>query len=84
MLTADQMLDRYFLEIRSKLLEVAASLDRVDRSLHVEGAPRDARRDKITAALAVLSETTADNRAERLQLLFSRDYDPNWLKDWEL
>lgn len=72
---ASQVLNREFLEIRCKLIELAASFDRLGRSRgSVAGDPRLA---KIREALQILLDGDAD-RAEQLQLLFSREYDDNW------
>jgi hypothetical protein len=74
-LVAAEVLNREFLEIRAKLLEIAAALDRLDRAEgSVEG---DARLAGIRRALAVLDEG-GGARAERIQLIFSRAYDENW------
>ena len=75
-----EVLDRYFLEIRCKLLEVAASLDRMDRAGGMTGSS-DERIAKIHQALEIL-KSPESNRAERLQMLFSRDYKNNWMADW--
>ncbi len=75
-LDAEEVLNREFLEVRARLLQVAAALDRLDRaSGSVES---DARLTKIGQALAILAETEGD-RAERIQLVFSRPYDAKWL-----
>ena len=74
-LGGQEVLDRYFLEVRCKLLEVAAVLDRIDRG----GGVNDARLEKLVQAAAVLRETQ-QGRAEKLQQLFSLPYDPNWQK----
>ena len=72
---AAEVLNREFLEIRARLLHVAASLDRLDRA---EGSVLDdSRLAKIREALAILSAGEAD-RAEKIQLLFSRPYDAGW------
>lgn len=74
-LDAPEVLNREFLEVRARLLQIAASLDRLDRA---EGSvDDDPRRAKIVAALAILCGDEAD-RAERIQLLFSRPYDAHW------
>jgi hypothetical protein len=76
-LPARDVLDRYFLEARAKLLDVAAILDRLDRG----GPSDDPRLQKLLQALTILQEkSTAADRAEKLQLLFSRPYDPAWRK----
>lgn len=69
------VLDREFLEIRAKLLQVAASFDRIDRGDGtVEGDPRLALFHEAIEVL--LSGHT--NRAEEIQLIFSRQYDDRW------
>jgi hypothetical protein len=74
-LDAPEVLDREFLEIRARLLHVAASLDRIDRA---DGSMAgDARMELIRKSLAILSAPAAD-RAEKIQLLFSRPYDAHW------
>jgi hypothetical protein len=74
-LDAPEVLDREFLEIRARLLHIAASLDRLDRA---EGSVADdPRLEKIRRSLAILARDHAD-RAEEIQLLFSRPYEANW------
>jgi hypothetical protein len=74
-LDAPEVLDREVLEIRARLLHVAASLDRLGRA---EGAVNDdPRLANIHKALAILADGRPD-RAERIQLLFSRAYEPDW------
>ena len=75
--TAVQALDREFLTIRCKLLEVAAALDRIERGQG--SAESDPRLKKIGEALAILSKDGTD-RAEQLQLIFSLPYEPAWRK----
>ena len=74
-MAATDVLDREFLEIRAKLLEVAASFDRIDRGAgSVEGDPRMA---LYREALEVLL-SDRPNRAEDIQLIFSRQYEKDW------
>lgn len=73
-LTAREALDRHFLEMRAKLLEVAACLDRIDRG---GGAKEDPRLAQLGQAIQLLQDPT-DGRAEKVQLLFSLPYDPEW------
>ena len=76
-LPANKALDAYFLEARARLLDLAAILDRIDRGAEagaVEGEPRMA---KLREALGVLGERGA-GRAERVQRVFSLEYDPGW------
>jgi len=74
-MTAEQVLNREFLEIRAKILEIAASFDRLDRC---EGSVADdPRLRRINEALASLQDSAGD-RAEQVQLIFSRQYDEAW------
>jgi hypothetical protein len=77
MLTAQDTLDRNFLEIRARVLTVAAALDRIDRAPEVEHVRGDARLAKIREALAVAAGPEP-GRAERVHMLFSDPYDPKW------
>jgi hypothetical protein len=72
-LSAKEVLDRYFLEVRAKLLDIAAVLDRIDRG----GGIADPRLDKVRRALGIVREPQT-GRAEQLQQLFSLPYDPKW------
>jgi len=74
-LPANAALDSCFLEARAKLLDLAAFLDRIGRGAGgVEGDPRLTR---IRQALDILADDSG-GRAERVQKLFSLDYDPGW------
>ncbi len=80
-MTAAAVLDREFLEVRAKVLELAATFDRLDRGGGVPAADR--RMNLIRQALRVLLDETGD-RAEQVQLLFSRPYDDDWQKAFGL
>lgn len=73
-LPAPDALEKYYLEARCRLLDLAAILDRVDRGGGLVADPRLAR---IRESL-VLLQTAQVGRAEKIQTLFSQDYDPNW------
>jgi len=75
--TAIQILDREFLTIRGKLLEVAAALDRIERGQGAVG--NDPRLEKIRETLAILGKGGVD-RAAQLQMIFSLPYEPAWRK----
>ena len=49
MLTAEKVLDKYCLEVRCMLIEIAATLDRHDRALEerAEDGPQDERLDHV-------------------------------------
>ncbi len=74
---ANAVLDREFLEIRARILELGASFDRLDRGDGSVGD--DPRMAKIREALSVLQEKSGE-RAEQIQLIFSRAYDDDWQK----
>lgn len=72
MLNQKQVLDRYYLETRCQLVEIAATLDRFDRAVSQGAAPSDPRIEKLYASLEMLSrsQSTAD-RSRRLLEMFS-------------
>ncbi|MGL4555314.1 MAG: hypothetical protein ACRC33_29455, partial [Gemmataceae bacterium] len=67
----------FFLEARSKILDLAGILDRVGRG--AGGVEGDARLAKLREALEVLGDESG-GRAERVQRLFSLEYDAGWEK----
>ncbi|HEY3242646.1 MAG TPA: hypothetical protein VGM03_04765 [Phycisphaerae bacterium] len=75
--TGATVLDRHYIEIRHRLLDLAAALDRIDRAREPAAISSDARLKRIRAALHILTNGGSD-RAERVQLLFSEPYDPEW------
>ncbi len=76
-LPAGQALDSFFLEARCKLLDLAAILDRINRGLPTEAIANDPRLEKVRQALEVLHDMSG-GRAERIQQIFSLEYDPTW------
>ncbi len=73
--TASETLDRDFHELRHRLLDIAAGFDRIGQC---DGAPtEDPRLKKLIAGARVLCDGD-DNRAERIQLMFSDPYDAQW------
>ncbi|MCC7085152.1 MAG: hypothetical protein IT427_09105 [Pirellulales bacterium] len=79
-LDALEVLNREFLEIRARLVQVAALLDRLDRANgEVSSDPRLA---CIRQSIEMLAKQGV-GRAEKLQLIFSRQYDPDWKKKFE-
>ena len=69
-LSQQQLIDEYFIEHRTKVLDIAAFLDRFDRA-----SARDAEDDfRITAfrkALAALLDGEGANRVREVQMLLS-------------
>lgn len=77
MATAAEVLEREFLVLRGRLLEVAATLDRLDRA--GGPPPEDPRTDQLRRSLQVLASAgPRSDRAEQVQLIFSLPYDPDW------
>ena len=77
--TAMAVLDRCFLEMRHRVLDLAAALDRVDRADEAEVARSDERMEKLHEAVRLLVDGRGD-RAARVHMIFSLPYDPDWLK----
>ncbi len=77
--TASQILERTFLDLRCRILEIAAALDRIERADNAEEIDCDRRIEQIRASFALLGENGFD-RAERVQILFSDPYDADWNK----
>jgi hypothetical protein len=79
----NEVLNRDFLETRSKILEVAAALDRLDRAASHPGEPPDRRLAQVRQAIEALLEP-GPGRAETVQRIFSLDYDAAWQKAFGL
>jgi hypothetical protein len=78
-LSAAQILEREYLAMRAKVLELAASFDRIQRA---DGsAASDTRWTKLSQGVQILLESD-DCRAERVQLHFSREYSESWRKSF--
>ncbi len=74
MLTAEKVLDKYYLEVRCMLIEIGATLDRHDRALEERagGGDKHKRLDKVYEALTLLSRpSNTPDRSERLLNMFS-------------
>lgn len=82
-MNSQQILDREFLEIRAKVLEVAAALDRIERA---EGdVAKDPRAELLAKAIAIINGNGANaTRAERVQILFSNDYNSDWQENFQI
>jgi hypothetical protein len=74
---AAEVLDHDFLEARCKILEIAATLDRIDRAPARHNEHPDARLSQLRRALEALVEP-GPGRAETIQRVFSLDFDPAW------
>ena len=80
-MNSNQILDREFLEIRAKILEVGAALDRIDRA---DGDVSDDQRMRLIQDAIQIVASNDPHRAERIQLLFSREYDEAWQEKFEI
>ena len=78
---ATVVLEQEFLPIRAKILEIAAALDRLARTHGSIEA--DKRKAQIRAGIEALLRAD-DDRAEQVQLIFSRPYDDEWQKKFGL
>ena len=79
--TADQILEKSFLSVRCLLLDLASSLDRIDRAEGADLTANDGNYELLRQGLKIVASEGFD-RAERLQLLFSDQYDPNWVEKY--
>lgn len=74
-------MDSEFLDLRSKLLDLAASLDRIDRA---EGSVAgDERMQLLAAGIEIIAKNDPD-RAHQIQHLFSREFDPQWKEKFNM
>ncbi len=75
MLSAPEVLNQYYLETRCQLLEVAATLDRLDLAMRRdanETVASDPRLERLRTTLDLLADRRATpDRAERVLRLFS-------------
>ena len=69
-LSTHQILEEYFLENRNRLLDIAAFLDRLDRSADGASPDTDFRARAFRSAIEVLSGPES-NRAKRVHMILS-------------
>ncbi len=69
-MSCKQTIDAYFMEHRAKLLDIAAFLDRIDRSASEASETEDFRMAAFKSALDVLSDSEPQ-RAKRVLEVFS-------------
>ena len=80
-IAATDVLDREFLGVRARLIDVAAALDRIARAEGDVGD--DPRLERIRQTLEIL-RSDAPDRAEKLQMVFSLPYREGWKTDYGL
>ncbi len=72
----EQVIDQEFLQVRAKILEIAAFFDRLDSESRLsENA--EGRLNLLRNGCQILLDHQED-KAARVQLLFSRAFDPKW------
>jgi hypothetical protein len=76
---ASKTLESFFLEARCRILDLAAILDRIQRGPGAASVDADPRVEKIRRAIEVLHDQSG-GRAERIQQVFSIEYDSGWDK----
>jgi hypothetical protein len=76
-MTAKSILDREFLEMRCRLIDLASSMDRIERGYDAGEVAADPRMQLLRDAVRVLGEGKQD-RAERMQMHFSDEYFTGW------
>ncbi len=79
--TAPEVFEQTFLLTRAKILEIAATLDRLDRADAAESVRSDPRFRQIQQGLEILL-SDGFHRAAQVQELFSDQYDPTWMKKY--
>ena len=81
-LNSQEVLDREYLEIRGKILELSASLDLLERA---EGCVNeDNRMSLIRQGLQILLQDANESKASQIQMLFSRVFEDNWREKFNL
>lgn len=76
-LQAAELLEREFLEVRHRIIDIAAALDRWGRAEGFAAIESEPRLRRIREAIQLLAEP-GDGRAEAVQMLFSDAYEENW------
>ena len=73
--SAPQIVADEFMIARAKIVELAATLDRIERA---SGNVDDSKNMQLLVqGMHILIDDQVE-KAKRVQLLMSRDYDPNW------
>ena len=80
-LTSEQIMKQEFLPVRAKILEIAATLDRLQRAEGNEASGKEL--SLLKSAVNILQEEDP-GRAERVQMLFSLPYAENWRENFSL
>ena len=80
-MNAKQILEREFLEIRAKILQIAASLDRINRA---DGSvDDDPNMELLRKGISILQSDSSEHAAD-VQMLFSVEYDQQWQSEYQI
>jgi hypothetical protein len=78
--TSSSVLDSEFLTLRGKILEVAATLDRIARA---GDSTSDPRLQQVQQTLEILRQSASTaSRAEQMQMIFSLPYSDQWMREY--
>jgi len=75
--TAQRILEQDYLSIRCLILDLASALDRIDRGAARGEIEQHPQLELLRSSLTIL-QSEEPNRAERVQLHFSDQYQPGW------
>ncbi len=82
--SAKDVLEQEFLQIRAKILEVAAFFDRLEAAeLESEAIASSRQLDLLRGGVGLLGDDQG-SKAERVQLLFSREYESAWREQFDV
>lgn len=82
-MTAKSILDREFLEMRCRLIDLAASMDRVERGSEAGQVAGDLRMRLLQDAVRLLNNGGPD-RALRMQMHFSDGFASKWREEFAM
>lgn len=79
--SAREVLEQEFLQVRAKILELAAFFDRLTEA---EASDVDQRQLELLQQGCQILNDAEEDKAARLQLLFSREYDAEWREKFSI
>ena len=79
-MNATEILEREYLEMRARILELAACFDRIDRA----DGDVDDHEHLVTLRKGIELLCADTDRAKQVQLLFSREYKDSWVEEFEI
>lgn len=82
MRNAEQVVEQEYLQVRAKILEIAAFFDRLEAAGGVD-ASKSTKLQLLQSGCEILLDGQQD-KAARVQLHFSRHFDPQWRQKMEV